>query len=70
VILRQRRNGLAVEDTGDGLFPPSLAGLAFDFRLIEEIANCLIRKTFFSHMRHLRNHFLLFLVFDEIISIL
>jgi hypothetical protein len=29
-ILRQRRHGLTVEDSGDGLFPPILTGLAFD----------------------------------------
>ena len=63
-ILRQRRHGLTVEDSGDGLFPPILTGLAFDAFLFEEIANGLIRKSFFSHVGHLRNDSLLFLVFD------
>jgi len=38
-ILRQRRHWMALEDTSHGLFTPSLAGLTFDFSLIEEITS-------------------------------
>ena len=44
-ILRQRRHGLTVEDSGDGLFPPILTGLTFDVFLFEETTNGLIGKS-------------------------
>ena len=67
--LVQRRHGLTLKDTSYRLFSPILTGFAFDVFLFKEITYCLVRKSLQPHVHHLRNHFLFFLVFDEIISV-